>query len=106
MEKRKRAHWTKKYLKRINSTEVTLKKTRSQRSKTHPSREDEIDTAPVFKREKEPVQERTPERVAHTPKRKIVYISPNKNIVIPQTPHSTTAEEYVIGTRSRKRLFW
>lgn len=106
MEKKKRAHWTKKYLKRINSTEISLKRSRSERSKTHPVVREEIETASLFKSEKEPVQIRTPERVAHTPKRKIVFISPNRNLTIPQTPHSAPAEEYISETRSRKRLFW
>ncbi|KAI5193065.1 hypothetical protein NEMIN01_2394 [Nematocida minor] len=106
MEKRKRAHWTTKYLKRINSTEVTLKRAKSNRSKTLPSRASSIETVPVFKKEAETVRVRTPDRVVHTPKRKIVYISPNKNITIPQTPHGSISEEYISETRSRKRLFW
>ncbi|KAI5163101.1 hypothetical protein NEAUS03_2203 [Nematocida ausubeli] len=104
MEKRKRTHWTAKYLKRINSTEVTLKRSQSKRSKTLPSTVREIEIKPVFKKEKEENTVRTPDRVIHTPKRKIVYISPHRNIIIPPTPHGAS-EEYISETRSRKRLF-
>ncbi|EIJ87798.1 hypothetical protein NEPAR06_0655 [Nematocida parisii] len=104
MEKKKRTHWTTNYLKRIKSTEVTLKRRQSKRSKTLPNIHKEIEIMPIFTKEKEEKVLRTPDRVIHTPKRNLVYISPQHNITIPPTPHGAS-EEYISETRSRKRLF-
>lgn len=101
---KKRTHWTTKYLKRINSTEVTLKRCKTEKVKIQRRRLIRIETEPVFMKTQEEILQRTPDRVVYTPKRTLIYISPNENISIPPTPYSTP-EEYIVENRSRKRLF-
>ncbi|KAI5187455.1 hypothetical protein NEHOM01_2191 [Nematocida homosporus] len=107
-KKSKRTHWRHTYLKRINSIEVTMK-----RSRTTPNPRpattlcSRINTLPIFKQQEEDqtTTPRTPDRIINTPKRTIYYLSPNKNIDIPPTPGNFTFEQ--VGTRKAcKRLFW
>jgi len=104
MERKKRkAHWSSVYLKRINSTEVTVKRERSRTEEEN--KPEKISTDPVFLRlEETKPGERTPDRVVYSPARKPTYITPNRNVVIPQTPNSLPSETHV-STRSKKRLF-
>ncbi|KAI5191656.1 hypothetical protein NECID01_1567 [Nematocida sp. AWRm77] len=103
MERNAKAHWTHTYLKRINSTEVTVRK-----EKSLPKRESKprAQTAPVLsRREAEPRGQRTPDRVLGTPVKAVCYLTPNKHLTIPQTPNST-ATDNCMSIRSKKRLFW
>ncbi|OAG31217.1 hypothetical protein NEDG_01630 [Nematocida displodere] len=108
MERRgKKTHWSSAYLKRINSTEVTIKRSNTVRPRKTAGR---ISTVPIFSRastsaEKIPEQ-RTPDRILNTPARNPTYLSPSKNINIPMTPNTLPEDALFLGTGSRKRLFW
>ncbi|KAH9387419.1 uncharacterized protein NEMAJ01_2315 [Nematocida major] len=104
MDGRRRGHWTSSYLKRINSTEVTVKRRKIPRRKTLPEPGAEILVEFGLSQEPEKKPERTPDRVIYTPKREIVYISESGNIVIPETP-CKTQDECVLSSRCKKRLF-
>lgn len=108
-KKTRKTHWRSAYFKRINSTEVTIRRSKTENTQEKKS-DKEIDTVPIFPKAEIEVKleirdPRTPDRVVNTPIRKIVYISPEKNIHIPSTPHSHSFES--LGqVRSCKRLFW
>lgn len=98
-----KVHWSHAYLKRINSTEVTV---RREKLVPEPPREVRAVTLPVLSdRPSPPKEKRTPERVVGTPVKSVSYLTPNKNLAVPQTPNAALTEE-CMNIRSRKRLFW
>ncbi|KAI5180243.1 hypothetical protein NEOKW01_0572 [Nematocida sp. AWRm80] len=104
MERKKKTHWSNKmYLKRINSTEVLVKRSirrESTRINTIPIVIPSTNTNRIEK------SARTPNRIIQTPIKRLICLTPNKDISIPCTPYTSTESPLYSINRSKKRLFY
>lgn len=114
---KKNKHWSHRYLTRINSTEVTVRKAvnldiskRIMTLPNLPAAPHQVLSGRGRHREEEAAGiERTPDRMIGTPGRKVHFLTPTQFAKIPMTPHSSArpgSGEPPGGARSRKRLFW
>lgn len=123
-KKSKQAHWTTTYLKRINSTEVTIKRDkkkekRARQTETEAAQELE-EIGRLLQRQflpsgkddgqtqaRETGGKRTPERdkIVYTPIREAYLVSPGRNICIPPTPRSEMEGYQMIWSSSKRRLW-
>jgi hypothetical protein len=105
-------HWSHRYLKRISSTEVTLKRETNMeivgKIMTVPestARREAVAAVVYAKHSEQTSVKRTPERILRTPGRVLTYVTPTQTAHVPMTPRMSLEEECGGQLRSRKRLF-
>ncbi|KAI5171529.1 hypothetical protein NEFER03_0851 [Nematocida sp. LUAm3] len=104
MQRKKKVHWRATYLKRIHSTEITVRRSLTEeRRKSVPELTRSVSS---FHEEKDSPIERTPERLANTPIKTISYVNPQEELEVPPTPGTHFASGSSSFFAPKKRLFW